>query len=47
MAISPKAMGQVDSILEGATRKIWNPNTFPRAGLHARAEKLGLDIPTV
>ena len=37
-----------DSILEGTSRKIWHlPNTFPRAGLHAPAEELGLNIPTV
>jgi len=41
-------MGEIDSILEGASRKIWNlPNTFPRAGLHAPAEEQGLNIPTV
>jgi len=48
MALSPKSMGQVDSILEGATKKIWNlSNTFPRAGLHAPADELGLNIPIV
>jgi hypothetical protein len=48
MVLSPNEMGEVDSILEGTTRKIWNlPNTFPRAGLHAPAEDLGLNIPTV
>ena len=48
MALSPKAMGEVDSILEGTSRKNWNlPNTFPRAGLHAPAKELGLNIPTV
>jgi hypothetical protein len=48
MALSPNAMGEVDSILEGTSRKILNlPNTFPRAGLHATAEELGLNIPTV
>jgi hypothetical protein len=48
MALSPKAMGEVDSILEGTSSKILNlPNTFPRAGLHAPAEELGLNIPTM
>ena len=48
MALSPAAMAEVDSILEGTSRKIWHlPNTFPRAGLHAPAEELGLNIPTV
>jgi hypothetical protein len=48
MALSPTAMGEMDSILEGTSRKIWNlPNTFPRAGLNAPNDKLGLNIPTV
>jgi hypothetical protein len=41
-------MAKVDSIVEGVTRKIWYlPNTFPRAGLHAPPEELGLNIPTI
>jgi hypothetical protein len=48
MALSQKTMGEVDSILEGTSGIICNlPNTFPRAGLHAPAEELGLNIPTV
>jgi hypothetical protein len=48
MALSPTAMVEVDTILEGPSRKIWHlPNTFPRAGLHAPTEKLGLNIPTI
>ena len=48
MALSPTAMAEVNSILEGTSRKIWHlPNTFPRAGLHAPPDELGLDIPTV
>ena len=48
MALSPMAMADVDSILEGTSRKFWHlPNTFPWAGLHAPAEELGLNIPTV
>jgi len=48
MALSPKAIEEVDSILEGGSRKIWNlHNTYPKAGLHAPAEELGLSIPTV
>ena len=48
MALSSTAMVEVDSILEGTSRKIWRlPNTFPRAGLHAPAEEMGLDVPTV
>jgi hypothetical protein len=48
MVLSPTAMAEVDSILEGTSRKIWHlPNTFPRVGLHAPPEELGLDIFTV
>ncbi len=48
VALSPTAMAEVDSILEGTSKKIWHlPNAFPRAGLHAPAEELGLNIPTV
>ena len=48
MTLSPTAMGEVDSILEGTSRRIWNlPQTFPRAGLHAPIEELGLNIPTI
>ncbi len=48
MALSPTSMAEVDSILEGTIRKIWHlPNTFPRAGLYATPEELGLNIPTV
>jgi hypothetical protein len=48
MALSPTGMAEVDSNLEGTARKIWHlPNTFPRAGLHAPSEELGLNIPTV
>ncbi len=48
MALSPKTIGEVDSIFEGTSRKIWNlPNTFPRAGLHTPVKELGLNIPTV
>ena len=48
MALSPTSMAEVDSILEGTTRQIWHfPNTFPRAGLHAMSEELGLNTLTV
>jgi hypothetical protein len=41
-------MDEVDSILEGTSRKIWHlPNNFPRAGLHAPTDELGLNIPTI
>jgi hypothetical protein len=48
MALSPTAMAKLNFILEGTSRKIWHlPNTFPRAGLHALAYELGLNIPAV
>ncbi len=48
MALPPTTMAEVDSILEGTPRQIWQlPNTFSRAGLHAPAEEIGLNIPTV
>ena len=41
-------MSEVDSVLEGAARNIWRlPTNFPKAGLHAPTEELGLNIPTV
>ena len=47
MTMSPSVMVEVDSILEGMTRKIWDiPSNLPRAGLHAPPEELGLDILT-
>ena len=48
MALSPTAMAEVNFILEGTSRKIWHlPNTVPRAGLHAPADELELNIPTI
>jgi len=48
MSLSPTTIEEVDSILEGTSRKIWNlPNTLPRTGLHAPTDELGLNIPTV
>jgi len=48
MALSPQAIQEVDSILEGLSRKIWNLHpTFPKAGLHALLEDIGLNIPSV
>jgi hypothetical protein len=48
MALFSTTMAEVDSILEGTSRKIWHlPNSFPRAGLHAPSEELGLNIRTV
>jgi hypothetical protein len=48
MALSPQAMQEVDSSLEDISRQIWNlPPAFPKAGLHALLEDLGLNIPSI
>ena len=48
MALSPQAIREVDSMPEGISRQIWNlPPTFPKAGLHALLEDLGLNIPSI
>jgi hypothetical protein len=48
MALSPQAIWEVDSVLEGLSRKIWNlPPTFPKVGLHALLEDIGLNIPSI
>ncbi len=34
--------------MEGVSRKIWNlPPTFPKTGLHALLEDIGLNIPSI
>ena len=48
MALSPQAIREVNSALEGISKKIWNlPTTFPKAGLHALLEDIGLNIPSI
>jgi hypothetical protein len=48
MALSPKAIRDVDSVLEGISRQIWSlPPAFPKTGLHALLEDLGLNISSV
>ncbi len=48
MALYPQAIREVDSVLEGISRQIWNlPPTFTKVGLHALLENLGLNIPLV
>ncbi len=48
MALSPHAIQEVDSLIEGISRQIWNLSiNFPRAGLHALLEYLGLNIPSI
>ncbi len=48
MALSPQAIREVDSVLEGISRQIWNqPPTFPKAGLYVLLEDIGLNIPSI
>jgi len=48
MALSPEAIREVDSLLEGISKQIWNLHpAFPKAGLHALQEELGLNIPSI
>jgi hypothetical protein len=48
MALSPQAIQEVASLLEGISRHIWDlPSAFPKAGLHALQEELGFNIPSI
>jgi hypothetical protein len=48
MALSPQAIHEVDSLIEGIFRQIWNlPINFPMTGLYALLEDLGLNIPSI
>ena len=48
MALSPQAIQVVDSLIRGISRQIWNlPITFPKAGLYALLEDMGLNIPSI
>ena len=48
MAPSPTAITAIDSSLGATCRKIWKlPRGFPRAGLHAPHDELGLNLPTI
>jgi hypothetical protein len=48
MALSPAAITSIYSSLEETCRKIWRlPKGFPRAGLYAPREELGLNLPTI
>ena len=48
MALSPTAIKAVDSVVESISREIRNlPASFPKAGLHALLEEVGLNIPSV
>jgi hypothetical protein len=48
MALPPTAIKEVESGIERISREIWNlPASFPKAGLHALLDKVGLNIPLV
>ena len=48
MDLSPQAIREVDSLLEGISIQIWNlPLAFPKAGLHALLKELGRNIPSI
>ncbi len=48
MALSPQAIREVDSVLDGIFRQIWSlPPTFPKDGPHALLVDLGLNIPSI
>jgi hypothetical protein len=48
MALSPTSIKAVDSVVEAISMESWNlPASFPKAGLHALLEEVGLNIPSV
>ena len=48
MALSPASIKAVDSVIEAISRDIWKlPASFPKAGLHALIEDVGLNIPSI
>jgi hypothetical protein len=48
MALSPTSIKAVDLVLESISREIWNLlASFPKAGLHALLDEVGLNIPSV
>jgi len=48
MVLSSSAILEVESMMESISGQIWNlPPTFPKAGLHALLEDLGLNIRSV
>ncbi len=43
MALSPTSIRAIDAVIEFISREIWTlPVSFPRAGLHALPEEVGL-----
>jgi hypothetical protein len=48
MALSPTSIQEVDAVIESISREIWKlPASFPKAGLHALLDEVGLNIPSV
>jgi hypothetical protein len=48
MALSPQAVHELDSLIEGISRQIWKlPIYFPKAGMHALLEDMRLNIPSI
>jgi hypothetical protein len=47
IALSPRVIKEVDSLIEGISRIKKFNHIFPNAGLHALLENLGLNIPSI
>jgi len=48
MALPPTVIKEVGSLIEKISREIWNlPASFPKAGLHALLDEMGLNTPSV
>ena len=48
IALSPPAIKAVDAVLETISKEIWNlPASFPKPGLHALLDEVGLNISSV
>ena len=48
MALPPLVIKAVDAVLEKVSRLIWDlPASFPKTGLHALLDEVGLNIPSV
>ncbi len=48
MALFPTSIKAVDTVVEAKSREIWSlPASFPKVGLHALLEEVGLNISSV
>jgi hypothetical protein len=48
IALSTTSIKAVNSVPESISKEIWNlPASFPKAGLHALLDEVGLNIPSV